>query len=146
MKFRPAKKKDFEEIMRLYEQLWSPGKIVPKNIKKLKSAWHKILKADYDYELVLEEKGKLVGHVTLRIIPEFWLKGKMGMIDDVVIDQNYRGQGLAKKMMKELEQIAKKKKVKTLILYTETHRPEAIKLYERLKYQKLDKIWYKKEL
>ena len=146
MKFRKGAKKDFDEIMRLYEQLWSMGKIVPKNMKKLKKAWHKIIKANYDYELVLEKDNKLIGHVTMRIIPEFWLKGKMGMIDDVVIDKDYRGQGLAKKMMKELEKVAKKKKIKTLILYTETHRPEAIQLYEKLKYQKLDKIWYKKEL
>jgi len=146
MKFRRAKKSDFSEIMRFYEQLWSVGKIVPKNMKKLKKAWHKIIKADYDYELVLEKDNKLIGHVTMRIIPEFWLKEKVGMIDDVVIDKDYRGQGLAKKMMKELEKIAKKKKIKTLILYTENYRPEAIKLYEKLKYQKLDKIWYKKEI
>ncbi|MDZ7798918.1 MAG: GNAT family N-acetyltransferase [Patescibacteria group bacterium] len=146
MKFRPAKKSDFSEIMRLYEQLWSPGKIVPKNMKKLKKAWHKIIKANYDYELVLEKNNKLIGHVTLRIIPEFWLKDKMGLIDDVVIDKDYRGQGLADKMMKEIKKIAKKKKVKTLVLYTEDYRPKAIKLYNRLKYQKLDKIWYKKEI
>lgn len=146
MKFRQAKKKDFSEIMRLYEQFWSPGKIVPKNMKKLKKAWYKLIKANYVHELVIEDKKKLVGHTTLRIIPEFWLKGKMGMIDDVIIDDNYRGKKLAKKMMKELEKVAKKKKVKTLVLYTESYRPKAVKLYEKLNYQKLDKIWYKKEL
>jgi len=146
MRFRLAKKKDFKEIMRLYGQLWSPGKIIPKNMKKLKNGWHKLLKAKYAYDLVIEDKDRLIGHATLRIIPEFWLKGKMGIIDDVVIDKEYRGRGLGKKLMKEIENIAKKKKIKTLILYTESYRPAAIKLYEKLNYQRLDKIWYKKEI
>lgn len=146
MKIRLAKKKDFNEIMRLYEQLWSPGKIIPENMKKLKKAWSRLLKAKYAYDLVLEEKKRLVGHVTMRVIPEFWLKGKIGMIDDVIIDKAYRGQGLGDKIMTAMEKLAKKNGIKTIILYTETYRPKAIKLYGEMHYQKLDKIWYKKEL
>lgn len=146
MKIRLAKKKDFNEIMRLYEQIWSPGKIIPENMKKLKKTWHNLLKAKYACDLVMEDKKRLVGHVTMRIIPEFWLKGKMGMIDDVIIDKAYRGQGLGEKIMKTMEKLAKKNRVKTLILYTEPYRPAAIKLYEKMRYQKLDKIWYLKKL
>ena len=146
MKIRFAKKKDFNEIMRLYEQLWSPGKIRPENMKKLKKAWARLLKAKYAYDLVMEDKKRLVAHITMRVIPEFWLKGKMGMIDDVVVDKAYRGRGLGEKIMKAMEKLAKKNQVKTMILYTEPYRPTAIKLYEKMDYQKLDKIWYKKEL
>lgn len=146
MKIRFAKKKDFNEIMRLYEQLWSPGKIRPENMKKLKKAWHNLLKAKYAYDLVIEDKKRLVGHATVRIIPEFWLKGKIGFIDDVVIDKPYRGKGLAKKIMKVTEKIAKKKKIKIMGLHTENYRPEAIKLYEKLGYKKYNKIFMKKEL
>jgi GNAT superfamily N-acetyltransferase len=144
MKIRLAKKKDFNEIMRLYEQLWSPGKIIPENMKKLKKAWHNLIKAKYAYDLVIEEKKRLIGHITVRIIPEFWLYGKTGFIDDVVIDKPYRGKGLAKKLMKETEKMAKKKNIKIMGLHSEDYRPEAIKLYEGLGYKKYDKIFMRK--
>ena len=146
MKIRLAKKGDFNEVMRLLTQLWSPGKIVPKNMKKLKKAWHKNLKSNYTYNLIMEDKGRLIAHVTMRVIPEFWLKAEIGFIDDVIVDEPYRGQGLGQKLMEAMEKLAKKKKVKTMGLYTEDYRPQAIKLYESHGYERFNKIFFKKEL
>ncbi|WP_430907999.1 GNAT family N-acetyltransferase [Maribacter sp. 2-571] len=60
------------------------------------------------------------------------ISGKKGMIEDVVVDEKYRGNGIGKKIMQVLLSEAKNRNVTELLLFTGHHRKPAIKLYEGL--------------
>lgn len=60
------------------------------------------------------------------------ISGKKGWIEDVVVDTQYRGQGIGRKLMEKLLEEGKKKNLSEILLFTEDHRIPAIKLYSGL--------------
>jgi ribosomal protein S18 acetylase RimI-like enzyme len=60
------------------------------------------------------------------------ISGKKGWIEDVVVNEQYRGQGIGKKLMEKLLEEGKKKGLTEILLFTEDHRIPAIKLYSDL--------------
>ncbi len=64
------------------------------------------------------------------------ISGNKGWIEDVVVDQNYRGMGIGRKLVEKLLNLAKEQKLSEVLLFTESHRNEAIKLYESLNFHK----------
>ncbi|MBI2594832.1 MAG: GNAT family N-acetyltransferase [Candidatus Colwellbacteria bacterium] len=62
--------------------------------------------------------------------------GKRARIEDVVVDERYRGRGIGEKISKELITIAKKAKVRRVELSTRQTRVVARKLYEKLGFEK----------
>ena len=60
------------------------------------------------------------------------ISGKKGWIEDVVVDEQYRGQGIGRKLMEKLLEEGKKKKLTEILLFTEVHRIPAINLYADL--------------
>ena len=71
----------------------------------------------YIYVLVDIEKDKIVGSITLLI--EYKLIrncGKVGHIEDVVVDKNYRGKGLGKKLIEHAKFEAKDRGCYKIIL------------------------------
>jgi ribosomal protein S18 acetylase RimI-like enzyme len=63
------------------------------------------------------------------------ISGKKGWIEDVVVDEQYRGQGIGRKLMEKLLEEGKKKGLTEILLFTEDHRIPAIKLYSDLGFQ-----------
>ncbi|WP_213813648.1 GNAT family N-acetyltransferase [Glaciihabitans sp. dw_435] len=72
-----------------------------------------------------------VGHAALR-----WF-GDSLEVKKVVVDPRYRGQGISKKVMLELEDIAREMGVTSIVLQTGDLQVEAIGLYERLGYTRI---------
>jgi len=75
------------------------------------------------------------------IIPS---KGLIGWIEEVVVDEKCRGQGIAGKLMKNLLLQAKKKKIRVLKLTVSN--PVAKELYESLGFTKKDSEYLFKNL
>ena len=135
-KFRKLKLKDDEEIKKLLKQLTSNK--INFNIKQ-------ILKDKNCNCLVVEDGGRIVGFgaLVLNVVP---CRGYIAKIEDMVIDEKYRGQGLGKKLMQELIKIAKKKKIKIVNLTSRPKRVGAIKLYKSLGFKLLETNLFKLEL
>ncbi|MGL4338818.1 MAG: GNAT family N-acetyltransferase [Rhodoglobus sp.] len=75
--------------------------------------------------------GAAVGHAALRPYQESF------EVKKVFVDSNHRGLGIARMLMEELDLIARQNGVHRLVLQTGTLQGEAIRLYERLGYQKI---------
>ncbi len=57
------------------------------------------------------------------------ISGHKGMIEDVVVSQEYRGKGIGRKLMTELINKAKELRLSEVLLFSGHHRTPAIKLY-----------------
>lgn len=60
------------------------------------------------------------------------VSGHKGMIEDVVVSSDYRGQGIGRKLMEKLLEKAEKSKLDDVLLFSGHHRTEAISLYKSL--------------
>ncbi len=80
--------------------------------------------------VVARADGEIIGMGTLYMIPKV---GKLNAyMEDVIVDEAYRGQGLGEKIVRELVGIAKNQGVKGISLTSRTHRVAAHKLYTKL--------------
>jgi ribosomal protein S18 acetylase RimI-like enzyme len=121
-KFRRLRLQDEKEVKQLMKQLTN---------SKVNFDIKFVLKDKHCHCLVIEDQKKIVGFgaLILSIVP---CRGYIGKIEDMVVDKKYRGQGLGKRLIKELLKIAKNKKISSINLTSNPERMEARKLYESM--------------
>lgn len=64
------------------------------------------------------------------------ISGHKGWIEDVVVDEKMRGQGIGKKLMEKLLEVARAKGLTEVLLFSADHRKAAIGLYTHLGFQR----------
>lgn len=70
------------------------------------------------------------------------ISGNKGWIEDVIVDENYRGMGIGLKLIEKLLSISSEKQLSEVLLFTEEHRTAAISLYEKLGFGKKESNIY----
>ncbi|MEM1258276.1 MAG: GNAT family N-acetyltransferase [Bacteroidota bacterium] len=86
--------------------------------------------ADTTVFIACWHKDKIVGMALMATYKV--ISGHKGMIEDVVVDEGYRGRGIGKKLMKALLQAAKTLGLSEILLFSGNHRTAAISLYTSL--------------
>src|SRR3989338_1545153 len=95
--------------------------------------------------IIVAQDGKhIVGFGSLYVIAK--LSGKIGHIEDVVVDSAYRGQGLGEKVMRVLIKEARKQKIESLHLTSRSARVAANKLYQKLGFVRKETNVYRLKL
>jgi len=96
-----------------------------------------ILQDKQNFYAALEEDGKLIGFgalITCRVPSA----GEVGRIEDLIVDENYRGKGFGRILVEKLISVAKEKNLKKINLTSNPQRITAQKLYEKMGFQKRD--------
>jgi|SRR5690606_12906035 len=121
-----------EEIIALYRQL-SPG-------KKYQDI-SQVLQTDNGVYLIGGfQDGNLVGIASMAVYRV--ISGHKGWIEDVVVDDAYRGQGIGRKLIEYLLKYSREMNLTEVLLFTESHRIAARKLYENLGFRIKDSSIY----
>ncbi|MFX0556886.1 GNAT family N-acetyltransferase [Maribacter sp. CXY002] len=74
------------------------------------------------------------------------ISGHKGMVEDVVVFEKYRGQGLGRKLMEKLLNCAIERKLDEVLLFSGHHRTTAINLYKSLGFKLKNSGLYVKKL
>ena len=112
------------DINKLLLQLSSRGyQVGPLQLKET-------LKNKQAYVFGLYDQKNIVGTVTLIALRQ--ITGYKGYVEDVVVDEKYRGRGLGEKLMLHIMLFAKKLHLDSLELKSETYRIAANALYKKL--------------
>jgi len=80
-------------------------------------------------------KLNIIGFCSLTIKNNLWQAGNLGHIDELIVDDNYRGKGVGSKLMDEITRIAKENQCKRIELDSAFHRKEAHRFYENEGYE-----------
>lgn len=96
---------------------------------------------DFDYYI---RSGKIIGMACL--VPILIPTGWSGRVEDVIVDEKYRGHGIAKKLIEDLVKSAKSMGLKHLDLTSRPDREAANRLYQRLGFEKRGTNVYRLEL
>lgn len=135
LELRRATPKSLKEINSLLPQLSrTPNQL---SISSLNS----ILRDKNTYLIVAKEGTQIIGMATL--ILTITPNGKRAKVEDVVVDEKYRGKGIGEKLSKKLIAIAKSKRVRRIELTTGQRRIAAHKLYEKIGFKKVDSDVYR---
>jgi len=104
---RRANIEDFDRLTVLYSELTTVGN----------PDMFEVSTKIYDNIYLLIVDGKIVGAVTLLIEPKIIHSGsKVGHVEDLVVDKDYRRMGLGSKLLNHVKNIAKKEGCYKIIL------------------------------
>ena len=129
---RKIKRKEKENWIKLYSGYARFNK-VPMKQEILDTLWnwrHDEIQDDDGIYFELDDK--IVGIAHYRTMPRP-IKGKyIGFLDDLFIDENFRGQKIAQKLIKYLESLSKKNNWEGIRWITHSSNETAKKLYDKI--------------
>jgi GNAT superfamily N-acetyltransferase len=130
---RDVADRDFDQVFGLLKQLWSYKKLDYEGMKKMFD--HNLQSADHFYIVALFGP-QVVGFCSLTVKHNLWVQGFLGNVDEMIVEESYRGQGVGRKLMKRITEIAIENNCKRLELESSFHREEAHKFYTELGFEK----------
>ncbi|MHC1759374.1 MAG: N-acetyltransferase family protein [Negativicutes bacterium] len=136
---RNALKTDMANVLKLYRELeeayegqGKTGAMMAPDV-----AWTQISSDARQHLLVAEAAGKIVGTLTLIVIPNIGHHGKpWGAIENVVVGKEHRGLGAGKNLMGAASNRARQLGCYKLILSSNLARTKAHEFYRRLGWKK----------
>lgn len=132
-----------ESLVKLYESFWGERSDKQKMAKKFTD-----LKKNPNYIFLCAVKDNIVvGTIQGIICEELYGECEPFLVmDNFVVDASFRKQGIGKKLIKALEEIAKNKNCTQILFITETDRQDTIRFYESVGYKSDTHKGFKKSL
>ena len=139
IEYKKLQKEEIEqnlvEINNLYQQLSSKHKEI--KIERLK----KILENPQAFVLGAFDGGKIMAVGSLHIVK--MIAGSKGLIEEVVVDEDYRRQGIAKNIMQKLLEQCQSQDLKYVDLTSQPKKAAANNLYKSLGFKLRDTNCYR---
>lgn len=147
MIIRKANINDYNDVIDLYKQLHNIEKEFDNNIKREfliderneKLIKNKLKSRKYIF-LVAEVDNKIVGLLDGYIIDSIFYLEKIGYLDHLCVDEEYRNNQIGSKLIKEFINISKKKKAKYIKLNSFNNN-KSINLYKRLGFKEYSSFY-----
>jgi glucosamine-phosphate N-acetyltransferase len=124
---------DFEQVASLLMQLW-PGK--KQNLSKLRGAYDRAMASTSQRYFCAIDSGNVVGFCSVSMKNSLWEEGTLANLDELVVDDPFRGQGIGSALLDYVTDVARKAGCSRLELDSAFHRTEAHEFYERKGFEK----------
>ena len=122
---------DLTQLIDLYKQLDSNN--INIDINNAKKIIEKSMKTEMIKYLVAEDNGKIIASCYLVIIPNITNNCRsIGFIENVITDENYRGKGIGKNIIRKAIELSKNENCYKVILQSGMKRERAHTFYEKL--------------
>ncbi len=115
IRIRNAKETDKEQIFRLVEKFATSFK---PDFAMFTISYNKILDNDSTIVLVIVDKDKIIGYLLEFEHYTFYANGRVGWVEEIMIDENYRRQKLGNALMDEFNKWIQSKQGKLIGLAT----------------------------
>lgn len=153
MNIRKGTIKDYDDVLNLLGQLEKVEVKFDNNLRigyfateEGKSATRKAIRKRNVIFLVAENNNKVVGFVLGKVSKQVWWNRRpVGFIDDVVVDSNYRGQGIGQMLLLEFEKIAKSQGAFYIRLLAFPNNLPAVNFYKKDGFSEYS-VYYQKEI
>lgn len=133
VKIRSAVAEDFERVYPLYEQLW-PNKMLNKG--ELNKVFSRGAASETDELFCMEFGSKIIGFCAYAIVNNLWQEGYISYIYAMVVDENYRGQGLGSMLLGEAINKSRRQGMKRVELDSGFQRERAHEFYIKQGFEK----------
>ena len=134
---------DIPQLALLYKQFWGEESCVEAMYIK----FNQVSKLGSHIFICALENNQLIGSVTGVICEEIYGDCRPFMVlENMIVDEKYRNQGIGKALIFELEKVASNKNCTQIILVTESNRIDACEFYESVGYNPDSHKGFKKKL
>jgi GNAT superfamily N-acetyltransferase len=135
---READKNDLQQILELYLYLHETS--VPKDSKKLRNTWDRIINNKNHHLIVCEVVDKIVASCVCVIIPNLTRNVRpYAFVENVVTHGEYRNKGYATDCLNFAKQIAKENNCYKMMLLTGSKEESTVNFYSNAGYNSSDK-------
>lgn len=135
-----ATEADFDGVVSLLHQLW-PGKDLESKV--LFPIYASGVNDSRRAFLVARAAGKVVGFGCMTIKNDLWVAGNLAYVDELVVDEAFRGRGIGTRLMEEMVLIADEHGCKKIELDSAFHRVRAHEFYRNLGFEKRSFVFSK---
>ncbi len=137
---REATEADLPRLLELLHQLSQLGERPDRDQRSVTEAEHAALRGMLSDPrttcLVIEQSGRVQGTLTFYVLPNLSHGGRpIGIVENVVVDESCRGQGLGQLLMERADVLAETHGCYKLGFTSNQRRADAHRFYERLGYQ-----------
>ncbi len=115
MKIRKAMGKDLDQVFALVQELATSFK--PRK-KPFETAFRQTLDKDTALLLVAERNKEIVGYCLSFDHYAFYANGRVTWLEELIVREDYRGGGIGRALMEQVEQWAESRKSKSIALAT----------------------------
>lgn len=106
-----------------------------------KSYFKRKIEADKDIALVAEINKDVVGYVVVSTYSQpFFKENPIAELDNMFIEESYRGKGIGKKLVEEAKKLAKEKGAKRFKVGAAAQNEKAIKFYQSCGFKDFDVV------
>ena len=132
---------DINDLSLLLNQLFSQDiEFEPNYEKQVKGLKDILSNSDIGEILILKLNGKIIGMVSLLYSISTALGGKVAILEDMIIDKNYRKNGFGSDLINEAIKYAKNQNCLRITLLTDFNNEIAIDFYTKFGFKKSEMI------
>ena len=141
MEIRSARKEDCESCMKLLKQLWSPGYELASYFSRElpPDKFHRIYSCildNPDCEVIVAEKDEeIIAMMDMDFRESFFHGGLSMQIEDLIVDERFRRQGVGQRMVGLAEEMARRHDCTSIGLSSDLYREETHKFWQAMGYQ-----------
>ncbi|MGQ9719876.1 MAG: GNAT family N-acetyltransferase [Candidatus Jordarchaeum sp.] len=124
---------DLADYLRLFRELWPNASINSDDVQSVLEHYTK----NEDYEIYCYIEKIIIGIIAISKRWTFFHGGKVAIIEDLIVKEQFRNKGIGKKLVEFVEQKLKKEGIKVIELSSDFHRTQAHQFWEKMGYAKL---------
>ncbi|WP_425058256.1 N-acetyltransferase family protein [Sporomusa carbonis] len=144
---RKARPEDVDSMIKLLRLLFSIEEDFCVDETKQRRGLEMLLPEDTNRcLLVAEHNQQVIGMCSAQLVISTAEGGWKALVEDVVIAENYRGCGLGRQLLTELEKWAASQGAKRLDLFADRHNAGGLLFYDKMKWQHTNLIVLQKKL
>jgi len=128
VEIRPCREDDYRSIARLLRQLWPSASI---DDDRLQSVYLRGLKSEACHFSCAVEDGNVIGFCSVILKNSLWQQGWLAHVDELVVDEAARGQGIGTQLLEAAIQIAAARGAARIELDSGFHRTDAHNFYQQ---------------
>ncbi len=128
MQIRGCKIEDFDDILKLLYQLWPQKMLHP---ELLREVYERGICSKSNRYICAITDSKIVGFASLTVKGNLWQEGYLGHIDELVVDEPYRRQGIGTRLLEHMIDLARRMDCRRIEVESALYRTDAHKFYEQ---------------
>lgn len=132
---RPARQQDVEQLVGLLHLLFSIEEDFSADTAKQRRGLEMMLAGAHSQVLVAEEKGETVGLCTGQVVISTAEGGPAILVEDMVVAEDYRGQGIGRLLLAGLIDWARRQGATRMQLLADRNNQPALDYYRHLGWQ-----------
>ena len=133
--FREATATDVPDLLRMMKRLALQEPALPFDERVVTQTWRQFFSsAEFGRAWLISADGELVGYVILTLGYSFEYRGREAFVDELYVEEKFRGKGLGRRAMEFVEERARELGVNAIHLEVDRGNDAALVLYGRTGY------------